>query len=211
MQPGWEFKVNSINGRTWFVNSVTRQVQLWRPEIPKEEDVVDEEEDPDVVAQREAAAAAAQLLEFISALKVRQEDLGAGVTALQSKMDAQAKALKSKKGDALKAGQAQQQVLEKQIKEANQNLAAIQSQILDAQKKLPSSSRITAQATKPQGDSSVLSKKAISSGSSGKPVARANTMTSSKSTASTTSPAKISAASRHVPISRSSTDRKSVV
>jgi hypothetical protein len=204
MQPGWEFKVNASGG-TWYVHTGTRQVQLWRPELQDEEEDADEEEDPEIVAQREAAAAATKLLELITALKLRQADIVASITALQGKVDAQTKALKTKKGDALKTGQAQQQALEKQIKEGTQDLAAIKLEIADAQRKLPSSSKNVAQATQPHNDSSVVSKKVPSSGPSGKPIGRANTMATSKSATSASSAAKLSVAARPVPVSRSST------
>jgi hypothetical protein len=204
MQPGWEFNVNA-NGRTWYAQTNSRKTQLWRPELHNEEENADEEEDPETVALREAAAATAELLELIAALKTRQADLAASVVVMQGKADAQAKALKTKKGDALKAGQAQQQILEKQIKETNQDLASLKLQISDAQKKLPSSAKSVAVATQPRSDSNTVGKKEVSSGSSKKPPARANTMAPSKIAASTTSTSKHAVAPRPVPISRSST------
>lgn len=204
MQPGWEFKVRA-DGRTWYAHASLRKSQLWRPELHNEEENADEEEDAETVALREAAAATAELLELIAALKARQADLSASVVVMQGKADAQAKALKTKKGDALKAGQAQQQILEKQIKESNQDLASLKLQVSDAQKKLPTSAKSVAVAAQPRSDSNTAGKKEASSGSSKKPVARANTMAPSKAAASPTSTSKHAVAARQVPISRSST------
>ena len=204
MQPGWEFHVNAC-GRTWYSLAGTRQVQLWRPEVHEEEVVDEEEEDPEAVALRDAAAAAAALADVIAYLKARQAEVVASVTALQGKADALTKALKTKKGDALKAGQAQQQALEKEIKASNQDLATIKSQIADVQKKLPAPVKSAGTLTQGKGDASSGAKKAVTAVASGKPLSRANTVASSKSLAPLAAAKKPSAVVKPAPISRSST------
>jgi len=207
MQPGWEFRVNA-RGRSWYAHAETGQVQLWRPELCEEValDEEEEEEDPEVVAQREAATAAAALTELIASLKTRQADLAASVTALQGKTDALVKALKTKKGDALKAGQAQQQALEKEIKAATQDLAQTKSQIADAQKKLPAPSKVGGGVSVKagQGKDDISGKKATAV-AGGKQISRSNTVASSKSPAPPASAKKPLAASKPAPMSRSST------
>ena len=42
MQFGWEFKVNAV-GRTWYEHAELHQVQLWRPELHKDEEFLEEE------------------------------------------------------------------------------------------------------------------------------------------------------------------------
>jgi hypothetical protein len=207
MQPGWEFRVNA-RGRSWYAHADTGQVQLWRPELCEEValDEEEEEEDPEVVAQREAATAAAALTELIASLKTRQAELAASVAALQGKTDALVKALKTKKGDALKAGQAQQQALEMEIKAATQDLAQTKSQIADAQKKLPAPSKVGGGVVVKAGPGKDdMSGKKATAVAGGKQISRSNTVASSKSPAPPASAKKPLAASKPAPMSRSST------
>jgi hypothetical protein len=199
MHAGWEFKVNSL-GQTWYAHVGMHQVQRWRPEMHEQNHDGEEEEDLEVANQREAAVAAAELLEEIASLKLQQDDIGASIAAMQGKLEVLSKGLKTKKGDALKAGQVQLQALEKEIKSANQNLTATKSKLADAQKKLPVPSKISAKSTQSQGDTVVAGKK----GSQLKPVARAKTVSALKNVSS---PAATTAAknAKQVPISRSST------
>jgi hypothetical protein len=199
MHAGWEFKVNSL-GQTWYAHVGMHQVQRWRPEMHEENHDGEEEEDLEVANQRQAAVAAAELLEEIASLKLQQDDIGTNIAAMQGKLEVLSKGLKTKKGDALKAGQVQLQALEKEIKSANQNLTAIKSKLADAQKKLPVSSKTSAKSSQSQGDTVVAGKK----GSQPKPVARAKTVSALKNVSSSTA---ITAAknTKQIPISRSST------
>ena len=204
MQFGWEFKVNAM-GRTWYEHAGMRQVQMWRPESREdEEEIFQQDEDPEDVALLEAAAAAAALMELVSSLQKRQADLLASVTAQQGKLETLTKTLKTKKGDALKTGQAQQESLDKEIKALQKQLAVTKAQIADAQKNLPATSKSVPKDTEAQkGQSSLGGNKAVASGTRSKPLSRASTMAPSKSTSSPNS--KISASVKPVPVSRSST------
>ncbi len=187
-------------GETWYAHVGMHKVQRWRPEMQEQNDDAEEEEDPEDAKKREAAAAAAELLKEIASLKEQQANIVANITAMQGKLDGLSKSLKTKKGDVLKAGQAQLQTWEKELKSANQNLTGIKSKLADAQTKLPVSSKSSAKPTQSQGDAVVAGKK----NSQLKPVARAKTVSNLKnvSASATSTGAKIA---KQAPISRSST------
>jgi hypothetical protein len=196
LHPGWEFKVSAF-GATWYARVGTNQVQRWRPEVYKESDSVqeEEEEDPEAAKQRGIAAAAAELLNEISSLKIQQADLAACITATQGKLEALTKSLKTKKGDALKAGQAQVQALEKEIKALSQNLNLIKSKLADAEKKLPSSSK--------ESSKKMLQTDAVAAGKKGaqlKPAPRVKAISSLKSDSSSSTTA-VTKNTKKIPVS----------